>query len=113
MATAQLCVADDGEVGRRVELRGVETLEHLDVGVRELIAHGRIENLVGPRDLVSGLSRNAGEPSHERASNAQKIETVGHYLRTPTAARLTKSAKMPTPKAMTMPNMRVVLNARW
>ena len=50
VAAWQPGVADHDEVGPRLELRGIETLEELDVGAGELVAHGRIERLIGAAD---------------------------------------------------------------
>jgi len=54
-------------------VRGVRR-EHADLPLRELVAHGRVDVLVGAGDLVSGLAQEAREGAHPGASDAEQVD---------------------------------------
>ncbi len=67
-------VADHDAIEVLRQLRLVPSLVQLDAELAQLRAHGRIDVLVRPGDLMPGGLRKRGDPAHERAADAEDVQ---------------------------------------
>lgn len=77
-AAAHYITDHDGpRVGQRV---GVVALVVGNPGLFQLVAHGRVQLLVGTRDRIPLRARQLGQPAHEGPANPEDVELpAGHW----------------------------------
>ncbi len=74
-------VADDDEVGTRVEVGGAEGLHDGDAQLAELVGHGWVRGGVGAGDVVSLGAQHAGEGGHRGAADADEVDVLcAHFV---------------------------------
>src|SRR5688500_3578211 len=78
--TAAHDIADDRDVGRRVELRRIVALDELDAERRQLSAHRRIDVLVRAGNPMSGGAGQCRQSSHESAADAKNVDVHNHRI---------------------------------
>ena len=78
--TAAHDVADDDEVGRKIQLPGIEAFDQVDAKAAQLIAHGRIHAAIATGHPVAGLAGNGGNSAHERPANTEDMNMHSAHL---------------------------------
>ncbi len=74
--TARERIADDDEIGRRVEVRFGVRLENRNAERTKQVAHGRIGGAVGARDAMSLQLKEAGERGHRGAADTGEVNVT-------------------------------------
>ena len=73
-------VADHPDVGLEGELLDAEAFDQVDAERAQLVAHGRVDAGVAAGHLVARLAGERGQPSHERAADAEDVDVHGPRL---------------------------------
>ena len=76
-------VANDNNVGRRIKLGGVVTLDQLHAKPRELLAHRRVNIAIGTRNLEPCLLGDGRKPAHESATDSQDVYVLHAWIPEP------------------------------
>ncbi len=107
-------IADDDEIRRRCRIGAAEVLGRI-AGLQgnaergELVAHRRVDVLVGSLDRVAEFARERGDATHERAADAQNMQfhagifAFFRYIAGAPAAPASAIAAMIQSSAMTTP----------
>jgi hypothetical protein len=66
-------VADDDEVGPRIEVLRFEALHHADAEPGEVVGHRRVDRAIGAGDGVASFDEHAGERAHGGAGDAHQV----------------------------------------
>ena len=69
-------VADDHEIGRRLQMRRVESDQRLDSVIGEKSAHRRVQWPVGAPHLVAFLAEQAGQGSDSRPADRNQMDRL-------------------------------------
>jgi len=69
-------VADDGEIGRGLQVGLGKRLGNGNAKAREQVGHGRIGRLIGAGDAVALLLEESGERGHGRAADADEMNVL-------------------------------------
>jgi hypothetical protein len=71
-------VADDHQIGMRLQVRRIEALVDLNAEVFQKSAHRRIDIAIRAGNGVTALLQHPGQRRHARAANRDHVNPLGH-----------------------------------
>ena len=66
-------VAHDDQIGGVIEVRRYVPRHHLDSELLQVVGHGRVDCLIGARDVVPGVFQHARQRRHRGAGHAHDV----------------------------------------